>query len=214
MVGSRRAGVESEAALAELLCARLCHDLAGAVGAVTAGAELLAEEGAASPMAAEALDLMASSAASLAARLRFLRLAVGPGNQGAAAQARPLAEAYFAKGHPTGEWRLDWPHDPAALSSDQAKLLLNLICLAQECLPRGGTIEVCPNQPDMVVARGTGIILGEAIQGLRAPDPAGLSPRAAQGAYTALLARRMGSSIDVRQGDAILTLAVNRKIPI
>jgi histidine phosphotransferase ChpT len=204
-----------EGVLAELLCARLCHDLAGAVGAVTAGAELLAEEGAASPIAAEALDLMANSAVSLAARLRFLRLAMGPGNQGAPAQARSLAEAYFAKGYPSGEWMLDWPHDsPALLAPDLAKLLLNLVCVAQECLPRGGTIEVRPDRDEIVTARGAVIALGEAMQGLQAKDAAGLSPRAAQGAYTALLARRMGSSIDVCQGDDAVTLVVNRKISI
>jgi len=207
--------VAAEAALAELLCARLCHDLAGAVGAVTAGAELLAEEGTASPMAGEALELMAGSAASLAARLRFLRLAVGPANQGAAAQAQPLAEAYFSKGFPGGEWRLDWPQDPKpTLTPDQAKLLLNLICVAQECLPRGGIIEVRPDQAETVVARGAGLILGEAVHGMRAADQAGLTPRAAQGAYAALLARRMGSSIDVRQCDATLTLSVKGGIPV
>jgi histidine phosphotransferase ChpT len=201
-----------EGILAELLCARLCHDLAGAVGAVTAGAELLAEEGPASPMAAEALDLMATSAGSLAARLRFLRLAVGPGNTGSGAQARELAMAYFAKGYPQGEWKLDWQHDPnGALSADHAKLLLNLISLAQECLPRGGSIEVRPHADEMVVAKGANLTQGEAVSGLNAMEFQGLTPRAAQGAYAALLAGRMHGKIDICQGDQSLAFIVNRK---
>ena len=200
-----------EGILGELLCARLCHDLAGAVGAVTAGAELLAEEGPTSPMAAEALDLMATSAGSMAARLRFLRLAVGPGNSGSGGQARELTASYFTKGYPQGEWKLDWPHDPnAALSPDHAKLLLNLVCIAQECLPRGGTIEV---QPEMVTARGGSIVQGEAVFGLKAEGYQGLTPRAAQGAYAALLASRLHGKIDIRQGDQSLAFVVNRTAP-
>ena len=206
-------GAEKEAErLAELLCARLCHDLAGAVGAVAAGAELVAEEGTAGPMAAEALELMAVSAASLAARLSYLRLALGPANQGAVAQARGLAEAYFAKGHPQGEWRLDWPPNEAApVSPDQAKLLLNLICLAQECLPRGGVIAVRPAEIEMVIARGSPL-LGEAAQWLRPLLSDGMSPRAAQGAYAALLARRLSCRIDLRKGDDVIAFAVERQI--
>jgi len=191
-----------ETLLAELLCARLCHDLAGAVGAVTAGAELLAEEGSSSPMAAEALDLMASSAISLAARLRFLRLAVGPANTGAAGQARAHAEAYFLKGYPQGEWKLDWPGEITGIASaDHAKLLLNLISLAQECLPRGGIIAVRPQERQIVVASGPSVQMGEAAQGLEATDMSRMSPRGAQGAYAALLAKRIGSSISAVQDD-------------
>jgi histidine phosphotransferase ChpT len=195
--------------MAELLCARLCHDLAGAVGAVTAGAELLLEEGSASPMAAEALDLMASSALSMAARLRFLRFAVGPANQGAAGQARALAEAYLSKGYPQGDWRLDWPLQHAAVdSADHAKLLLNLICLAQECLPRGGQIEVRPGQSALVVARGASAAVSDSAKGLMADSGGGLTPRAAQGAYAALLARRLGSFVEIQPGDGMIAFAV------
>jgi histidine phosphotransferase ChpT len=188
--------------LAEMLCARLCHDLAGAVGAVTAGAELLAEEGPASPMAAEALDLMATSAASMAARLRFLRLALGPANQGAATQARNLALAFFSKGQPQGEWSLDWPADRAVdATPDQIKLLLNLLCLAQDCLPRGGTIRVQPDEGLVVLALAANAVMGEAAHGLSAAALSGLGPRAMQGAYAALLARRLGAVVTLLQTD-------------
>jgi histidine phosphotransferase ChpT len=198
-----------EALLAELLCARLCHDLAGAVGAVTAGAELLVEEGSTSPMAAEALDLMAGSAISLAARLRFLRLAVGPANNSASGQARALAEAYFLKGYPQGEWKLDWPGETAGIASaDHAKLLLNLILLAQECLPRGGVIAVRPRQQELVTAGGPAMQLGEAAAGLSSPDLSSLTPRGAQGAYAALLARRLGGAITAHKDDAKVSFSL------
>jgi len=187
--------------LAELLCARLCHDLAGAVGAVSAGAELLSDEGTASPLAAEAVSLLADSAASMAARLRFLRLALGPSNTSAIGEARPLALAYLEKGFPQGDWRLDWPRDqPAAPTADHAKLLLNLICLAQDCLPRGGVITVRPDQPVLVSARGSVLTAGESMQGIGVTDLSGLGPRAGQGAYAGFLAARLGGAIGWRQG--------------
>ena len=186
--------------LAELLCSRLCHDLAGAVGAVSAGAELLADEGPASPMAAEAVSLLADSAASMTARLKFLRLALGVPSASASAEARPLSIAYLEKGYPQGEWRLDWPLERgAAVSSDHAKLLLNLVCLAHDCLPRGGTISVHP-QETSVTARGATVTAGESVNGLTATELAGLGPRAGQGAYSAFLAARLGGKVVGRQG--------------
>ena len=191
-----------EERLAELLCARLCHDLAGAVGAVSAGAELLAEEGPASPMAAEAVSLLADSAASMTARLKFLRLALGLSSASAPGEARPLAHAYLEKGYPQGEWRLDWPAEQGlAASPDHAKLLLNLVCLAQDSLPRGGVIVVRPQDTALVTARGATVMAGESVQGLAAGELAGLGPRAGQGAYAAFLAARLGGTVGWRQGE-------------
>ena len=197
--------------LAELLCSRLCHDLAGAVGAVSAGAELLAEEGPASPMAAEAVSLLADSAASMTARLKFLRLALGASSSSSPAEARPLTLAYLEKGYPTGEWRLDWPVDqPPPASPDHAKLLLNLICLAQDCLPRGGVIAVRPQEASPVAARGATLAQGESLQGLTAVDLAALGPRAGQGAYAAFLARRVGGQVAWSQGQGEIVFALNQ----
>src|SRR5579859_5883548 len=188
--------------LAELLCARLCHDLAGAVGAVSAGAELLAEEGPASPMAAEAVSLLADSAASMTARLRFLRLALGNASASAPNEARALAAAFLEKGFPQGEWKLDWPMGQAAAKSpDQAKLLLNLVCLAQDCLPRGGVIAVRPGDAALVAARGAALTQSESVQGLAAADLSALGPRSGQGAYTAFLAARLGGRIESRRSE-------------
>jgi histidine phosphotransferase ChpT len=202
---------QQEERLAELLCSRLCHDLAGAVGAVSAGAELLAEEGPASPMAAEAVSLLADSAASMTARLKFLRLALGSSSSSAPAEARPLAHAYLEKGYPQGEWKLDWPADlGVAESPDHAKLLLNMLCLAQDCLPRGGTIHVRPQEAS-VTARGDTVTVAESVQGLTAGELAGLGPRAGQGAYAAFLAARLGGTVAWTQGAGEIAFSVRRQ---
>ncbi len=186
--------------LAELLCARLCHDLAGAVGAVSAGAELLADEGMDSPMAGEAISLLGDSAASMTARLRFLRLALGPSSSSGPSEARPLTMAYLEKGYPQGNWKLDWPADQSGIDSPElAKLLLNLICLAQDSLPRGGVIVVRPRGAALVLGRGEPVTAGESVQGLDAADLGGLSGRAGQGAYASRLAARLGATVAWRQ---------------
>ena len=64
-----------EIELAALLSARLCHDLAGPVGAVNNGAELLSD-GDADGME-DARDLISSCAGQAVRRLRFFRLAYG-----------------------------------------------------------------------------------------------------------------------------------------
>jgi len=199
--------------LAELLCARLCHDLAGAVGAVGAGAELLIEEGMQSPMAEEALGLLSASASAMAARLRFLRAALGPIGSDTK-DARNLAHAYFAKGHPQGEWRLDWPEGATPPSSvEAAKLLLNLICLAQDCLPRGGTIAVRPGAAEPVSGEGPAVIEGESLRSLASGDAPPAGPRAAQGAYAACLAAQAGGRIAVRQEAGIVRFSVTPRGP-
>jgi hypothetical protein len=120
-----------------------------------------------------------------------------------------LAVAFLEKGFPQGDWKLDWPMAQAAAKSpDQAKLLLNLICLAQDCLPRGGTIAVRPEEEGLVAARGELVTLGESVQGLGAADLAGLGPRSGQGAYTGFLAARLGKSVAYQQktGEIVFTL--------
>jgi len=125
--------------LAEALCSRLCHDLAGAVGAVATGAELLADEGLGGGMAAEALDLLGSSAACASHRLRFLRLALGAGGAAVASvQLRDVIAGFLVAPTSSGSEgvRLDWRDDGTGpWDSAQAKLLLNLGLLARDSLP-------------------------------------------------------------------------------
>ncbi len=188
--------------LAELLCARLCHDLAGAIGAVGTGAELLADDGMDGASAAEALALLASSAAAATNRLRFLRLALGSGGAPVAeTQLLDLSRAFLAGAGGAGlTVRLDWVGSGGgAWPVDAAKLLLNLVLLAQDCLPRGGVITVRARPEAQVlaslVAAGAGAVPGDAIAGLAAPGMAGLGPRSAQGYYSARLAARLGMAV-------------------
>ncbi|MBI1776602.1 MAG: hypothetical protein HYR63_14750 [Proteobacteria bacterium] len=129
--------------LGELLISRICHDLASPVGAVMSGLELIEEfEG---ETADDALRLMADSARIAARRMAFYRLAFGFAGNAAnlsLAEARALLMDFLVGGRA----RLDWPEatDVANHCPEEGgvKLLLMLVFVALEALPRGGTVAV------------------------------------------------------------------------
>ena len=198
--------------LAELLCARLVHDLSGPVGAVANGAELLDEDETAGALAGEALELLSASAAAAVARLRFLRAALGTqGAPLASAELRRIAADYFAKGAAGSEAvMLDWPAGVEA-GAISGRLLLNLLMLARDCLPRGGAVRIAAGtagRPPEFVAEGPQAAPADAAKALGAPAASGLSPRGAQGYLTARLARAAGMTIAVATQPGRLTIAL------
>ena len=126
-VAARVAGPDP-LALAGTICARLCHDLAGSVGALTGTLELAVEEN-----DREALALAMALSKELAARLRLLRAAWGTGSE------TPSPDTLF-DGLPGAErLRLEaaaWQ----ATAPDSLRLSLSLLIAAAPGLPRGGTI--------------------------------------------------------------------------
>jgi histidine phosphotransferase ChpT len=184
--------------LAELMCARLCHDLAGSINAVGTGAELLADE----DLSGDALALLVASAATAGHRLKFLRIALGSGGAPIPArQMRDMVEGFLASPlRDSDKVRLDWQvDDQAPWPADPAKLLLNLVLLAKDCLKGGGALVVRTGRPGAslisAAAAGKGAAPGEAAAGLTAPGLAGLGPRGVQGYYAARLAGRCGTAI-------------------
>jgi histidine phosphotransferase ChpT len=70
-----------------LLCARLCHELSGPIGAANNGTESLADEDL--DFAHEAVELISASVRQAAGRLQFYRFAYGFSGSGAAAGIEP-----------------------------------------------------------------------------------------------------------------------------
>ncbi|MTJ80952.1 MAG: hypothetical protein F8N37_08045 [Telmatospirillum sp.] len=192
------------ATLGELLCARLCHDLAGAVGAVGTGVELLVDDSSGGEFAADAVALLESSAQSAVRRLRFLRIALGSGGQAlSGAQMRAMVSEFLETGVPgsPGAVRLVWRLDAMSTwSAAEVKLVLNLVLVSRDCLPRGGDIDVGPGsgggQKLAIRAQGARATRSESAVALSASAIEGLNPRGAQGYYTSLLAQRLGLSVN------------------
>jgi histidine phosphotransferase ChpT len=126
---------------AALLVSRVCHDLVSPVGAVVNGLEVLEEERD-TALRADALKLVASSAALAAARLQFVRIAFGTaGSAGAELDLTEVGRMVtgFLSG---GKARLAWGVAPVNWPKDWAKLLMNCAIIAADALPRGGHVSV------------------------------------------------------------------------
>jgi len=126
--------------VAKLLSSRLCHDLVGPVGAVNSGLELL-EEG--FDKDGSAMALLVRSADEATRRLAFFRVAFGfgAGTKGKATldEAGTLAAGFMEYGKIT----LDWPSGhPHPVEPDVVKVVLNMVLMATESLPRGGGVGV------------------------------------------------------------------------
>jgi histidine phosphotransferase ChpT len=135
--------------LADALCARVCHDLAGPLGTLIGTLELAASD---PDSVAEALPLASETAILMGLRLQLLR-AAWAGDCGPLT-ARTLAK--LAAGLPprvhTELRGLDEGEFPAPV----ARVLVNMLLLGAEALPRGGTVSLSggPDQDVLLVADG------------------------------------------------------------
>ena len=201
----------------ELIASRLCHDLVGPIGAVGNGIELIEDEG--PDMAQDALALAAKSATQASNLLQFYRLAYGmAGNiQGTEMAAlKTLAENFLDHTKTTLDWALTAPIGD--MPTGTGKLLLNLVAMAVEGLPRGGTIKI------ESAANGDALALQVTAEGIDAglrPEAKAsladdvqvdeLTPRNVHGYVTRLLAKRMGgrlSHAEPGQGRLYLEVAL------
>ncbi len=200
--------------LAALLCSRVCHDLISPVGAVVNGLEVL-EEGKDEETRTFALDLIKKSAQQASARLQFCRLAFGAaGSAGAAidlGDAQGVARGFLED----GKTRLEWNLPRELLPKNRVKLLLNLLLLAGQTIPRGGTLTVDPvgagqSMGFRISAAGLNARIPQAVPGLVAGEPGGhaVDSHVIQPFYTGLLARSCGLGVTLApDGERIIVTA-------
>lgn len=182
----------------ELLSARLCHELVSPIGAVNNGVELLDEED--PDFVRDAVKLIGQSARKAGQRLQFYRFAYGT-TASASGQAtgngRDLALGLLEG----GKVRCDWSAEATTLPVDWQRLACNMLVLAAEALPRGGTVIVRPLRAGAsgleVAAEGESVNLTPEMRA--ALDPAApvdqLSSRTIHAYVTARLAGMLGASL-------------------
>ncbi|WP_417430237.1 histidine phosphotransferase family protein [Kiloniella sp.] len=185
----------------ELLSSRLCHDLVGPVGAVNNGLELMADDS--FGMADDALKLATSSASQAAATLQFYRLAYGlAGSRMGSdyATLNQLAVNYLS--HTKVDFK--WPDltAPEGLPDNGGKVLLNLIALGVEMLPRGGVITALSGNADTgafvaVTVTGDSVSIREEVKEALTDDveTEELTPRNVHAYFTRFLARQSGTDL-------------------
>lgn len=193
--------------LAALVAARLCHDLVSPISALGAALSVLDDERA-EDMREDAIELVRTGARQARAKLEYCRLAFGAGGSKPAiidmAEIKRLAEAMFQDARPD----IVWKTEAAGVEKPAARVLMNLVWLAVDCLPRGGTvtIEVAAGEGGArlkIVSTGPKVRLDEsyvvAMSG-RAPQD-GFDGRSIQPYYAGLIARENGGRADAQAED-------------
>lgn len=182
--------------LAELLCSRLCHDLVGPIGAVGNGIELVSEFG--EELTADAMELVAGSAATAAARLQYFRLAFGECSDNLlnGDEARRLATGMFDGRRLALRWTAGGSNGMPAVW----KLALVLLMVGAEALPRGGVLHLVTADAAgvevLIHGQGAALRPGSATA-LLAEDLAGITAHTVVAFFAGRLAERLGYRMTV-----------------
>ncbi len=199
--------------LAALLCSRVCHDLISPVGAIVNGLEVLAE---AKDEETKnfALELITKSANTGSAKLQFCRIAFGAagsaGSQIDTGDAEKIARGFLED----AKTKLAWNLPRAFMAKNRVKLLLNMLLMAGQTIPRGGSLTVDPiglgeTMGFKISAAGTNAKISPTVPPLLAGE-AGAEPLDAhriQPFYAGMLARACGLSTSMEMDGATVVLA-------
>ncbi|CAM5196731.1 histidine phosphotransferase [Bosea thiooxidans] len=201
--------------LAALLCSRVCHDVISPVGAIVNALEVLEEDD--PSMRDFALELIKKSARNASARLQFARLAFGAA--GSAGAMIDLGDAgNVANGFLNDEkLSLDWDAPRALLPKNQVKLLLNLLVIAAQAVPRGGklvsraTVEGEQGSFEITASGSHARIPAHVEELLAGNAPGGaIDAHAVQPVYTGMVARAAGMEISVSIEGETVTIKAAR----
>jgi histidine phosphotransferase ChpT len=200
--------------LAALLCSRVCHDLISPVGAIVNGLEVLAEAKD-EETKTFALDLIRKSAGTASAKLQFCRIAFGAagsaGSQIDLGDAESIARGFLED----DKTKLAWNLPRALLAKNRVKLLLNMLLIAGQAIPRGGQLNVDAigsgeSMGFKVSAAGANAKVTAGVPALLTAEagPEALDAHRIQPFYAALLAKACGVKATMTMdGEAVVVAA-------
>jgi histidine phosphotransferase ChpT len=200
--------------LAALLCSRVCHDLISPTGAIVNGLEVLEEKDSDEETKTFALELIKKSAKTASARLQFCRLAFGAAGSSAAQIDLGDAEG-MTRGFLDERTKLEWRLPRALMPKNRVKLLLNMMIISGQTIPRGGTLTVDPIGEGeamgfRITAAGLNARIPQALPALLEgrSESGTVDAHAIQPFYTGLLARACGTAVTLAaEGEAIVVTA-------
>ncbi|MFZ2031714.1 MAG: histidine phosphotransferase family protein [Vitreimonas sp.] len=189
--------------LTALVASRICHDMVEPMSAIIQGLEMIKDgDGKPDP---DALSLLDNGVGKAWAKLEFFRFAMaGAMAEGDSSieEGRAVAEKLYGVLKP----ELIWSTPNVAMPRPAVRVLVNLLLIANECLPRGGTVELtAEKQGDavevVVIAKGPRAKLKETTAQALRGDEGELSGHTIQPTLTALLARQGGVELIARESE-------------
>lgn len=199
--------------LAALMCSRVCHDLISPVAAIVNGLEVL-DDSTKEDDREFALSLIRKSATSASSKLQFCRLAFGASGSVSAQIDTGDAEA-MARGFVEDEkTSVTWNVPRVLLPKNRVKLLLNMLIVAQQTIPRGGALAVDMTGEGETAAfriHASGLnarIPQNIVDLLNGAHPNAIDAHVVQPHYTRLLAQACGLAVTLAMdGEAVIVQA-------
>lgn len=196
------------AGLSAQMCARICHDLVSPIAALGTAIEVLDDPDNAD-MHEDALELVKLSARQASGKLQFLRLAFGAGGSAPGVIGIEHLKTLTNGIYGDAKAEIVWEVQLEALEKNTARLLLNLIMLAVQAVPRGGMVtisaksEQTPEGSPLTELRltcaGPKARLADAVKSTlsgKMPED-GFDGRTIQPFYTGMILRELGGKIAV-----------------
>jgi histidine phosphotransferase ChpT len=184
--------------LTALVASRICHDMVEPMSAIIQGLEMIKDgDGKADP---DALNLLDHGVGKAWAKLEFFRFAMA----GAMAEGDSTIEegkAVAEKLYSVLKADLVWSVPNVAMPRPAVRVIVNLLLIANECLPRGGKVEItAPKQGEVIVtATGPRAKLKEATLQALSGEGQELTGHTIQPTLTGLLARQGGVELSARE---------------
>ncbi len=194
--------------LTALVASRICHDMVEPMSAIIQGLEMIKDgDGKPDP---DALSLLDHGVGKAWAKLEYFRFAMA----GAVAEGDSELEegrAVAIKLYSVLKPELVWSAPAVAMPRPAVRVIVNLLLIANECLPRGGKVEItAAKQADggevVVTATGPRAKLREATAQALRGEGEELTGHTIQPTLTGLLARQGGVELTARESEEKIEL--------
>jgi histidine phosphotransferase ChpT len=127
----------------ELLIAKLCHDLAGNISAISHAAEFINEGNIV--MQEKAIELLNKSSSDIMAKLRYFRYAYGVSSENyvdASASLKAISADYFTRDNITLLWDDNLQLISPSMAKKACKLVANILPITANQIIHGGDLSV------------------------------------------------------------------------
>jgi len=127
--------------LASLISSRICHDLISPIGALNTAIEVL-DDTESKEMHEDALKLIKLAASEASAKLSYLRIALGTNSTSKGVMKLDKLKLITENMFNTEKFSFNWDVSEIKLEKSIARILLNILMLAIQSIPRGGKVTI------------------------------------------------------------------------